>query len=117
MFADAVARRGATLDARLAQIIPENSDHAGAHINTVVSTGRAAALRSGPEIQYVAWATWPAATATCRIVDPMLVEAAHRADSVIGNHLEYPSDPRSRWRHRPGCCSTSATIARGPRGN
>ncbi len=87
VFADAVARRGATLDARLAQIIPENSDHAGAHINTV-------AVPDGPPTQIrtrdpdAAWATWLAATATCRIVDPMLVEAAHRADSVIGNHLE-----------------------------
>ena len=87
VFADAVARRGATLDARLAKVIPENCDHAGAHINTV-------AVPDGPPTQIrtrdpdAAWATWLAATATCRIVDPMLIEAAQRADSVIGNHLE-----------------------------
>jgi hypothetical protein len=87
LFSDAVRRRGATLNAQMEQIITENSVHAGAHINVLaVPDGPPLSLRSqNPE---AAWATWLAATAACRIHDPMVAEVARRADAVIANHLE-----------------------------
>lgn len=87
LFSDAVRRRGATLEARMPEIIAENSVHAGAHINVL-------AVPDGPPVPIrtrdaeVAWATWLAATATCRISDPVVAKAAMRADAAIANHLE-----------------------------
>jgi Glycosyl transferases group 1 len=87
VFTDATLRRGATLAARLAEIIPENSDHAGAHIDVV-------AVPDGPPIPVRAtshdswWAGWLAATATCRVLDPAIAEVMKRADQVVANHLE-----------------------------
>jgi hypothetical protein len=87
VFSDAVRRRGATLDTRMPEIIAENSVYAGAHINVL-------AIPDGPPVPIrtknaeVAWATWLAATATCRIRDPVVAEAARRADAAVANHLE-----------------------------
>jgi hypothetical protein len=87
LFSDAVRRRGATLTARMGDIIAENSVNAGPHINVL-------AVPEGPPVPIrtrdaeIAWATWLATTATCTIRDPLVAEAARRADAVIANHLE-----------------------------
>jgi hypothetical protein len=87
LFTDLVQRHGATLNARMEQIIAENSDNAGAHINAL-------ALPSGPYVSIrtkdpdVYWATRLAETALCRPRDSSVTEAANRADSVIANYLE-----------------------------
>jgi len=87
LFADATSRRGETLTARLAQIIPENNEHAGAHIDAVaVPDGPPIPIRGRNHDSH--WATLLAATAMCRVRDGAIAEAARRADSAVANHLE-----------------------------
>jgi hypothetical protein len=87
VFTDATLRRGATLTARLAEIIPENNGHAGAHIDCLaVPEGPPTPVRARDHDGY--WATWLAATATCRVRDSAIAEAMQNADAVVANHLE-----------------------------
>ena len=87
LFTNAQYRRGPTLDSRLAKVIPENSAHAGAHINLfAVPDGPPAFIETADPVQE--WASWLATTATCRIRDAAAMEAARRAETVIANHLD-----------------------------
>jgi hypothetical protein len=87
VFSDATLRRGATLTARLAEIIPENNRHAGGHIDCLaVPEGPPVPVRAGDYDGY--WATWLAATATCRVRDSAIAEAMQNADVAVANHLE-----------------------------
>jgi hypothetical protein len=87
LFTTGTWRRGPTLDARLETAIPDNCIHAKAHINLI-------AVPDGPPVftatedPAVEWATWLDTSASCRVRDSAVNEAAKRADSVIANHLE-----------------------------
>jgi hypothetical protein len=87
LFAEPFLRRGATMHARLAEIIPENNENAGAHLDVLaVPEGPPLGLRPRDHGPY--WAGLLAATAACRVRDAAVVEAMRRAEAVVANHLE-----------------------------
>jgi hypothetical protein len=87
LFTSERYRRGPTLEARMDNIVAENSTHAGAHINVF-------AVPDGPPV-FIAtddlaerWASSLAQSASCRIRDGAVAEAVGRADAVIANHID-----------------------------
>lgn len=87
LFTNSMARRGPTTDARMEKIVPENSLHAGAHIDALaVPDGPPGFLDTADAL--VDWATWMENTRSCVIRDPALTAAALSAAAVIANHIE-----------------------------
>ena len=87
VFTDPTWRRGATIRSRLDALVRENSVYAGAHIN-VVAVPDGPPRRLEVEDEDATWRTLLAATASCRIADDAVMQAAGQAECVIANHLE-----------------------------
>jgi hypothetical protein len=87
LFTDTQRRRGATLRSKLSRVVPENTVRSGAHINAV-------AVPDGPPTQPKAentdgtWRNILTATASCRIRDDAVMQAAGQVECVIANRIE-----------------------------